>query len=279
MWQGLGYYSRARNLLHTARHICANFNGVFPDQYDQILKLKGVGPYTAAAIASFAFGLSHPVVDGNVKRVIARLYNITDPVDKTNTHRLIMSYCVNLIQHASPEIFNQAIMEFGALQCLPKNPSCSTCPLQNYCQSHAAGTVTSIPVKSKKIKKKVRYFNFGLFLDSAKNIWIEKRSGQDIWKGLYQLPLLESDTLHDGYLSSESFGLKPKVRSSAVSPVVKHILTHQLIYARFHHFISDRQNGFKTSKDMLRIPLSDIHAYAVPRLIDSYLADLSISLF
>lgn len=231
MWQGLGYYSRARNLHYSAQMIVDKHDGVFPSNYEDVLALKGVGTYTAAAITSFAFGLPYPVVDGNVIRIISRYFDIDIPVDTKIGIEHINELVTQVFEPRHPALFNQAIMDFGATVCLPKNPSCSTCPFSSFCLANTNKVQLSRPIKSKKIKRKVRHFNF-LFLTNEKQIFIQKREEKDIWQGLYQLPMIEGEAFSKkGALSKEvkkrwSFiiGVEPK-------HTYKQLLTHQVIHS------------------------------------------------
>ena len=192
LWQGLGYYSRARNLHKTAQFVANDLDGVFPSSYKDLLELKGVGEYTAAAIASFAFDEVIAVVDGNVFRVLSRYFDIETDIQSNNAKKEFSSLACELIIKENPALFNQAIMEFGALQCVPKNPNCSDCPLCGGCLALQKRKVQSLPVKSKKLKVRDRYFNYVVFLDSEGRTLIHKRSQKGIWQNLYEFPLVES---------------------------------------------------------------------------------------
>jgi len=191
LWQGLGYYSRCRNLLYTARYITNELNATFPSSYEDILKLKGVGPYTAAAIASFAYNINKPVVDGNVKRVISRYAGVEEPIDGKAGSDKITDFSQKAIDATkAPAIYNQAIMNFGALNCTPKSPKCSDCILKSDCYAFQQDRVKYLPKKEKKIKKKSRYFIY-LHVEVGEMILIQQRIQKDIWQQLYQLPLIE----------------------------------------------------------------------------------------
>ncbi len=279
MWEGLGYYSRARNLHFTAQHIQSELAGVFPDQYEDILKLKGIGPYTAAAVGSFCFGLPHVVVDGNVIRFISRLYGITDPVDTPVIKKKITQLAQALLEHQDPATFNQAIMEMGALSCKAKIPLCATCIYKSDCKAFAKNKVAEIPLKSKKLKKRKRYFQYLVLEDNAGQTVIEQRSGKDIWQGLWQFPLIENDSLLDTVpdISSVVSGLK--VAEVFPSKVYKQQLTHQTIHTQFFKF---RLKGKLDSKQLLIgkcIKIFDIPTYAFPKSIAMYLEEKSVTLF
>jgi A/G-specific adenine glycosylase len=260
-WQGLGYYSRARNMLKTAKHIVEHHHGKFPTAYHNLLKLKGIGPYTAAAIASFAFKEITPVIDGNVCRVLTRYFGIDLAIDSKEGKNQISELANLLIDKKDPDHYNQAIMEFGALQCKPKNPSCSTCPLSDGCLSIAQNKVKERPCKLKKTKVVTRYFHY---LISRKNnqLLIEKRTENDIWKGLFQFPLIESNSTDLPFEALDNV----KIRQS--SSVYTHKLSHQIIYARFHDCTDFPQ---KTNRNAFIIQLNDLENYALPRLIQRHL--------
>ena len=267
LWQGLGYYSRARNLHSAAKQIVTDFSGVFPDTYPNILKLKGVGPYTAAAIASIAFGEERAVIDGNVIRVITRLFGIREDVNSIETKKQIQSISDLLIQGQNPGEHNQALMEFGAIQCVPKNPVCDNCPLSSKCNALGDNKVSQLPLKTKKTKRRSRFFHFILITDQKRTL-IEKRKNGDIWTGLYQFPLieLESDEI-DIEKSIKPIFTNLELQHIKSNKAKKHVLSHQDIHATFHHFyVSDLSNGtFQVVK------LDEVHTFALPRLIDRYL--------
>jgi len=275
LWQGLGYYTRARNLHFTAKYIVNNYNGVFPNDYKSILSLKGIGSYTAAAIASIAFDLPHAAVDGNIYRVLTRYYGISTPIDAEPGRTEIQKIATDLITASNPGLHNQAFMEFGALQCVPKSPDCNSCPVLINCYAANYNLTDQLPVKSKKIKQTTRYFYY-FFVESNNSILLEKRTNNDIWKNLHQFPLIESkDELSD----TEIFNLKipflpdKKVNVKSVSTTIKHILTHQTIYARFIHIETDF-NNFNHS-DLFRVNKKDIYKFAVPKLLEQYLKKLN----
>lgn len=194
LWEGLGYYRRCRNLIETARFVGEKLNGKFPADYKQILALKGVGPYTAAAIASFAFDLPHAVIDGNVKRVLARFYKIQVPVDKGEGKKQVHALAAENLDKEHPALYNQAIMDLGATVCKPVNPDCDQCPLQPQCGAFREGMTHLIPVKTERSPVKKRFFNY--FLIRYRNqILVKKRTEKDIWSELYEFPLVEADHL------------------------------------------------------------------------------------
>src|SRR5690554_5706333 len=191
IWQGLGYYSRARNLHHTAQYISENLNGIFPDNYKDLLKLKGVGSYTAAAIASFSNDEAVAVLDGNVYRVLSRYFGIETDISSSKAKKEFQELANEVLDQKQPSLFNQAIMEFGALQCVPKNPNCEVCVLNDSCFALKEKKVDKLPVKLKKTKVTQRFLNYLVFLDENKNSIINKRTQNGIWKNLYEFPLLE----------------------------------------------------------------------------------------
>src|SRR5690606_34778677 len=193
LWEGLGYYSRARNMHFTAKYIVAELDGKFPNNFTDLLQLKGVGNYTAAAIASFAFKEAVAAVDGNVYRVLARIFGIKDDIMTNQAKKIFQSLANELIPKNQPDTFNQAIMDFGSMVCKPKQPLCEECFMQEECYAFRNNEITNLPVKSKKIKVKKRFFHFLLLENADKNIVIEQRSDNDIWKNLYQIPLIETN--------------------------------------------------------------------------------------
>ena len=278
LWEGLGYYSRARNLHFTARYITQELDGVFPSTYKDLLKLKGIGPYTAAAIASFAYNLSHIVVDGNVIRFISRLYGITEAVDLKPTLDIIHTRGSGLLSYQKPSVFNQAIMEIGALCCTYKNPSCTSCPVAKSCLAQKKNIIPNIPYKSKKIVKRKRFFYFFHIIDENGKTIIQKRTNRDIWKGLYQFPLQEVnsfDTVANvSFLDIDTSKYEPRK-----SKLFKQTLTHQYIHAQFV-IIQLPYTLTNNDKDEYKlIDNSKLKEYAWPKIIDLYFKDLSITLF
>ncbi|MDF1673379.1 MAG: A/G-specific adenine glycosylase [Vicingaceae bacterium] len=270
-WQGLGYYSRARNLHFTSKHIVSHYNGVFPNKYKDILSLKGVGEYTAAAISSFSFNQPHPVIDGNVYRVLSRVYGIKEAIDSTIGKKTFKSIAAELIDKKNPSIYNQAIMEFGALQCTPKNPNCEICPFKLECYALKNNQINTLPVKEKRIKQKNRYFNY-LIIKNNKSIYLNQRVDNDIWKGLYDFPLIESEIEISKESDLKKILSPPNLTIENRSKPIKHILSHQKIYATFWT-ISD-----KISKDLIekaiKINLKEINNYPVPKLIENYIKSM-----
>ena len=238
LWQGLGYYSRARNLHHTAKQIVTEYDAVFPITYKELLSLKGVGTYTAAAIASISSNEPVAVVDGNVFRILARIFNIPLDIAQQSTKKYFQEFAEKLMDRSKPALFNQAMMEFGALQCVPKNPDCTNCIFNDSCEALKHKKVTELPIKSKKVKVKKRFFNYVLLQDKVNAIVLEKRTHQDIWKNLYQLPLIESETPLDEWdviqLIKERWELKePNLVTYFSGLDVKHKLSHQELHIKF----------------------------------------------
>lgn len=281
LWQGLGYYSRARNLLKTARIIVEKYNGRFPDSFEELLNLSGVGPYTAAAILSMAFNQPFPVVDGNVFRVISRIYGIDEPVDKSSGRKKTEAMVLKLIDKNRPGDFNQAIMEFGALFCLPKKPNCVNCIFNKDCVAYKKGMVGQWPIKAGKIAIRVRYFEYLVFTSrkvKGNYIFINHRKDSDIWKGLYDFPYFEFENkISFDQLTNHlqnKFYVKPK-KHYCIEANIKHILTHQTIIASFHLIKLD--NNDKKTEDALLLAgykiwsIELIGKLPVPRLIEQFL--------
>jgi len=267
LWQGLGYYNRCRNLLAAARTVAADYDGRFPDTYGEILALKGIGPYTAAAIASFAFGLPHAVLDGNVFRVLSRFFGIDTPIDSTGGQKQFRELADELLDPAQPAAFNQAIMDFGASVCTPQLPGCAVCPLENRCTARRQDLVGLLPVKSKKIATRERLFQY-LVLTAGDEVYIQQRTGKDIWQSLYEFYLLETATgYRDTAIWQELLPLVKKVKEDEFESSQK--LTHQLIRSRFHSVClharpNALQGGIWVKKDLLK-------NYPFPKTILSFL--------
>ncbi|RCH55661.1 A/G-specific adenine glycosylase [Mucilaginibacter hurinus] len=235
LWQGLGYYSRGRNMLKTARLIQAQYHGLFPTAYSDLIKLKGIGSYTAAAISSFAANEIRAVVDGNVYRVLARYFGIDEPINSTKGKKTFQSIADDLINKKMPGLHNQAMMEFGAMLCKPKNPACGICPVRVGCYAFKHNAINHLPVKLKKVNVRERFLNYFLITD-GKTILMNKRGDNDIWANLYDLPALETPSLipinelqsHPKFV--EYFG-NQKVGITDLG-VKKHLLTHQSLQVR-----------------------------------------------
>jgi A/G-specific adenine glycosylase len=237
-WQGLGYYSRARNMHHTAQQVTGEYNGQFPGSYAELLKLRGVGQYTAAAIASFAYDEKVAVLDGNVFRVLARVFGVTQDIAAPASRKIFQQLADTLIPADQPAEFNQAIMEFGAIQCTPAKPDCLFCPLQTECYAFQHGMVQELPIKSKAKAARTRYFHY-LVLRHNDTVYMKKRGPKDIWEGLYDFALQETDSVE---LPAASIvdavatlgGRLATDRAEEPITAMRHILSHQKVEARFH---------------------------------------------
>ncbi len=277
LWEGLGYYSRARNMHAAAKFIVSEYGGNFPDTYREILNLKGVGPYTAAAIASFAFDLPYAVVDGNVYRVLSRYFDIEEPIDTTAGKKLFSQLASQLIDTEKPATYNQAIMDFGATHCTPKAPACATCLLQPGCVAYNNSKVRQLPVKSKKIVKKVRYFHY-LITDYEGYVAIHKRQQKDIWQGLYEFPMLELDhsTRNFEELNSTKAWAEliqeKDLTLKKISPPYQQVLTHQKIIAVFYEL--EAKSAVENYYESVTVTdRKNLNTFAFPKLIDCYLKD------
>ena len=264
-WQGLGYYSRARNLHKTAQIIAEKYKGKFPNSYTDIVQLKGIGAYTAAAVCSFAYNQAYAVVDGNVYRVLSRLFAIETPIDSNKAKKEFSELATNMLDKSKPGIHNQAIMEFGALQCVPVQPDCNACPFQKTCKAYKLDLVDKLPIKASKTKVRERFFNYFLIQYQSK-IYIQKRTEKDIWQNLYELPLIESNKLFE----PEEIGTNDfltnieNIEISSTTSTFKHILSHQRIFARFFSVtVSDKNNYLN---QLIEINCNEIDNYAVSRL-------------
>jgi len=235
LWQGLGYYSRGRNMLFTARQIEELHGGVFPVSYNELIKLKGIGEYTAAAISSFSSGEAKAVLDGNVFRVLSRYFGINTPINSTPGKKQFSELAQSLIPHSDPALFNQSIMEFGALQCKPKSPDCPSCPLQLSCYAKNNGLIAVLPVKLKKLTVKTRFINY-FICQQSEEILVNKRVKEDIWQHLYDFPRIETTVPADMF-NTEFINEVKQNFGEAVTLLplleMKHLLTHQIIYVQF----------------------------------------------
>ena len=270
LWQGLGYYSRARNLHETAKFVAEELNGIFPKTYKELKKLKGVGDYTASAIASICYNEPVAVVDGNVYRVLSRIFGISTPINSTAGIKEFKQLAQELLDKNDPATFNQAIMEFGALHCKPQNPKCDTCPFNDMCLALKNDQIKKLPVKLKKAKIKKRYFNYLVFDLENENTILEQRSGRGIWNGLYQFPLVESEKMIGEYELKKHQRFKELLDNPDFSielfnenPVV-HKLSHQHLYTRFWIV-----NSAKT--EVNSVSLEEVTNYPVPVLIENFL--------
>lgn len=278
LWQGLGYYSRARNLHTTAKKVRDSYNGVFPTQYEDILALKGVGEYTAAAIGSFAFNIRKPVVDGNVMRVISRYFGVTDPIDSKEGLLKIKSIAEELIADADPATHNQAMMEFGATCCTPKNVQCGNCPLRAGCYAYDKGQVDQLPLKKGKTKVVDVYMYYAV-VSTPNGYLMKKRTGEGIWKGLYDFPLIESPHALDKKVVLESLQATGLAISDAdidqISMPIKHLLSHRRLFVCFYHINLHKREKNWPEGYVLLSP-TQMASKGLPRVIEKYLKDINV---
>lgn len=272
-WQGLGYYSRARNLMTAAKYIVEELNGKFPKDYVGWLKVKGVGPYAAAAIVSFAYNLPHAVVDGNVYRVLSRYFGIDTPIDSTEGKKTFSVLANELIAKKESGRFNQAIMDLGATVCKPSSPLCYSCPISGKCVSFKKNMIALFPVKGKKILLKNRFFHY-IIAENKNGFLMEKRNGNDIWKGLYQFPVIESEK----FLSPIKLIIHPTVKNISPDEKIKlkpadefvFPLSHQKIHAKFFILSTEKIN----TKNYIVIKKTHLKNLAVPKIIEHYLKNI-----
>lgn len=272
LWEGLGYYSRCKNLLFTARLLVKDFKAVFPDDFEEIKKLKGIGPYTAAAIASFAFNKPFAVVDGNVQRVIARYFGITVPTDTSSGKKLFDQIAHALLDQKNPAIYNQAIMDFGATICKPQNPLCVQCLQQKECMAYKLDSVKSLPVKEKNIVKRNRWFYYYLFIVNNK-FYVRKRMQKDIWQNLYEFVLEETDkpvahSFSDPGLIKKLIG-KQSYTIVSISKIYRQQLSHQFINGQF--IVVAVKKELPQLKEYALIEKNKLKQLAFPVLINKYL--------
>ena len=272
-WQGLGYYSRARNLHAAAQEIVERHGGEFPRDYAQVLALKGIGEYTAAAVCSFAWGMPYAVVDGNVYRVLSRFFGIDTPIDSGKGKAEFAELAQEVMDRRSPDVYNQAIMDFGAVQCTPKAPACLYCPLRDGCRALTEGRVEQLPVKQGKTRVKPRYFNY-LDVHCGGKCLLRRREGNDIWRNLYEFPLVETAGQVDFAALQESeeylrlMDGAGTVLVRAVTEMPKHVLSHRVIYAVFYELEVERFSP--AMGDFVQVAEEEAGRYAVSRLIDLY---------
>ena len=276
-WQGLGYYSRARNMHRTARQVVEEYGGHFPDNYAGLLKLRGVGPYTAAAIASFAFDEAVAVLDGNVYRVLARLFGLHSDIAAPSSRKEFQAVADQHIPASAPADFNQAIMEFGAIQCTPAKPDCLFCPMQASCWAFQHGQVALLPVKSKAKKARTRYFHY-LVLRHGNLVYLRERAEKDIWQGLYDFALAETDAaeLPADELARHLDALGAAIdigRAAEPSATYRHVLSHQKLEVRFHDLPLTKALPDTALRDLgLRAySATEIEALPKPKLIANYI--------
>ena len=281
LWEGLGYYSRCKNMHITANIIVNEFNGIFPNTYQELIKLSGIGPYTAAAIASFAFNLPYPVLDGNVFRVVARFFGIFNKIDSTEGKKIFNNKLLNLIDKNQPRLFNQAIMDFGAVICKPINPNCKTCFLSTNCFAFNNQKIDQLPVKSKNIIKKKRFFDYLVFFKDDK-IYIHKRDSKDIWENLYEFFLIENRSLIEWDKDKIYNFIIDKFDISDfeilnIYPNFSQVLTHQIIYSTFITIkINDKIEGLKSYKN---VSPKLLKKYAFSKICRDFLEQLKVKSF
>ena len=273
-WQGLGYYTRARNLHKAARQIMTAFNGVFPSDFNDIIKLSGIGEYTAAAISSFAYNQPYAVVDGNVYRVLARLFGIHTPIDSSLGKKEFALMAQNLLSKSEPGLHNQALMEFGALLCTPTSPDCPNCPLNPVCVAFEMDLISQLPVKLHKTKVTHRFFNY-LFIKYRDKTYLQKRVAKDVWQNLFEFPLIESDRilttseLVEDELFKSIFSNVSEVEIHKKTYPMKHVLSHRVIFAQF--FTISVSNESELLKQFIQLPLNEIDKFAISRLMELFL--------
>ncbi|MBK1441250.1 A/G-specific adenine glycosylase [Parapedobacter sp. ISTM3] len=277
-WQGLGYYSRARNMHKAAQAVVSAYGGVFPTRYDDLIRLQGIGEYTAAAIASFAANEARAVVDGNVFRVLARYFGIDEPINSSKGKKLFLKLADDLLDRTHPGLYNQAVMEFGAMQCKPKNPDCANCVLRLDCRAFSEERISQLPVKLKGKASRNRYFNY--FVVAAEGrLLMNKRGKGDIWENLYELPMIETPCLMGIHELAglqevvECFGEQADLR--LVAGPVKHVLSHQNLFAQF--IAVDANEGYVSKKMKWNYVFTkDLGTLAKPKLIYSFLKDYMV---
>jgi len=280
LWQGLGYYSRCKNLLATARRVVNEYQGVFPCTYPEILGLPGIGPYTAAAIASFAFDLPYAVVDGNVVRVLSRYFGVNEAADTSAGKAHFTELATKLLDKSQPATYNQAIMDFGARICKPRQPSCNICPIQVHCLAYRDGRVKELPVKSRRPAVRDRHFNY-LVISYQGRLYLHLRTQKDIWQNLYEFPLIETaqEVTAGELLDSPDFrrllhGVKYRVLHH--TDICRQQLTHRRIFARFTQI--EAAAPVPALEGYILVFLKDLHLYALPGIIVSILQEKFLTL-
>lgn len=268
-WEGLGYYSRARNLHATAKHVSENLNGDFPQTYDELLKLKGVGSYTAAAISSFVTGEPRAVLDGNVFRVLSRYFGISTPINTTAGKKEFENLANEMLDVNHAADYNQAIMEFGAIQCVPKSPKCEMCALNNSCEAHAKRQVEDLPVKEKKKYDRHRYLTF-LFVKAEGKVAIQQRMGNDIWRKLFQFPHIEGGHLLNPEEVLQTLNID-SAHIKGVQDLKPHKLSHQTIHCRILEMEGDDSMKLTTEDGLDWVSVFKLKDYAFPKPLRAYL--------
>ncbi len=279
LWEGLGYYSRCKNLIATAHIIAREYNGKFPENYEEILQLKGVGPYTAAAIASFAYNLPYAVVDGNVFRVLSRFFANATPIDSGNGKKIFTTLANELLHKKNPGIYNQALMDFGAVICRPKLPLCNVCPLKAKCGALKKKLVGVLPIKEKKIIQKTRWLYY-FILQHNNKIFVRKRGAKDIWENLYEFVLIETASVTETasllkLLAKENGLQKNDFTLHSISALYRQKLTHQTVHGQFIHIHLKKPLSLAGYKAVSAQALAGL---PLPKLITGYLKDKNVSL-
>lgn len=276
LWQGLGYYSRARNLHQTAKIVAAEYGGKFPKTYEEIARLKGIGPYTAGAIASIAFDEKAAAVDGNVYRFLARYFGIKTPVPSEKARKEFTAIVLDLMGNAKPGTFNQALIEFGALHCKPQNPACMLCPFNSSCHALANGKVNELPVKTKQAAVKARYLHYYIFTYKGQ-VLLQQRTAKDIWQKLYEFPLIETTNAEPPAKAAETISgiaiiedlANSKHKAIAIGTAVKHVLSHQHLYTRF--YMVECKTALPNLPGTFAADTTALDSYGLPRVITLFL--------
>jgi len=274
VWQGLGYYTRARNLHNSAKLIMAEYNGVLPTSYHELLKIKGLGPYSAGAIASFAYKEAVPAIDGNVYRVLSRVFGIFASPESAIGKKEFYTLTMELIDKDRPDTFNQALLDFGAMQCVPRSPDCLTCPFSDICYAYRNNLINQLPVKGKKIATRDRFLNY-ILIRCKDSTFIQKREAGDIWTSLYEFPLIETTNpidiklLMNEPIWKELFG-NGELKILYESQPIKHLLSHQTLYTKFI-IVEISKPSYYLKSNYLNISIPNIQEYSIPKVIDNFL--------
>ncbi len=275
VWQGLGYYTRARNLHQAAKQVLEDYNGALPTAYQELLKIKGLGPYSAGAIASFAFNEVVPAIDGNVYRVLSRVYGVFSSSESAAGKKEFYALAMELIDKEHPDTFNQALLDFGAMQCVPRKPNCILCPFNDICYAYRNNLVNQLPVKGKKTATRNRFLNY-IIIKIKDSTFIQRREAGDIWTSLYEFPLIETDSQVELKTLLKSSTWKELFANEEItilyeSQPIKHILSHQILYTKFYILETNKPTYYITS-NYVKVRIDDIHDYSTPRVIDNFLA-------
>jgi len=274
LWQGLGYYSRGRNMHATAQTVMNDYHGIFPNLHDELIKLKGIGEYTAAAISSFSSGEARAVVDGNVFRVLSRYYGIDTPINSPAGKKEFFTLANELLYQEDPALYNQAIMEFGAMQCKPKSPNCSICPLNQTCYAFSHKMVNELPVKLKKAAQKHRYINYFICFD-GEQVLVRERQAGDVWQHLYDFPSIEMLAPRDADNSLFTALVKKTFGNASDFELIstkKHVLTHQIIHVQFFA-LKNYIFNFSKQKELNWVSLSKLDELPQPKVIHDFVQE------